>query len=71
METACSAVAVGLAQGYQPICAFNMGAKNYMRVAEAYKEALFAAMIISVLAFWVFQLSRAGLPLFFGAGSER
>lgn len=31
------AVVIGFGQGYQPVCSFNNGAKNYKRVYEGYK----------------------------------
>ena len=64
------AFAVGLAQGCQPILGFNMGAKNYARVKETYKKAVFAALIFSVLAFLAFQLFPRQLVSIFGVGDE-
>ena len=62
--------AVGLAQGCQPILGFNMGAKNYDRVMETYKKAVTAALIISVLAFGIFQAFPHQLTGIFGTGDE-
>lgn len=62
--------AVGLAQGCQPILGFNMGAKKYDRVKETYKKAVTAALVISVLAFIVFQLFPRQLTGIFGTGDE-
>ena len=62
--------AVGLAQGCQPILGFNMGAKNYVRVKETYNIAVTAALIISVLAFGIFQAFPHQLTGIFGTGDE-
>lgn len=64
------AFSVGLAQGCQPILGFNMGAKNYGRVKETYKKALAFALIISVLAFLMFQLFPRQIVSIFGSGEE-
>lgn len=65
-----SAFSVGLAQGCQPIWGFNMGAKNYKRVKEAYKKALFAALLISIAAFLLFQLFPRQIVSIFGSGDQ-
>ena len=64
------AFCVGLAQGCQPILGFNMGAKNYARVKETYKKALFATLVISVLAFLALQSFPRQIVSIFGTGSE-
>lgn len=61
---------VGLAQGCQPILGFNMGAKNYDRVKETYKKAVTAVLIISVIAFVIFQAFPRQLTGIFGSGDE-
>ena len=65
-----SAFSVGLAQGCQPIWGFNMGAKNYKRVKETYKKALFAALLISIAAFLLFQLFPRQIVSIFGSGDN-
>jgi len=42
-------VALGIAQGFQPISAFNYGAKKYRRLRDAYKYTLIAATIVLVI----------------------
>ena len=37
------AIALGIGQGFQPVCAFNYGAKKYKRLREAYKFTLILA----------------------------
>lgn len=63
-----SSFSVGLAQGCQPIWGFNMGAKNYGRVKEAYKKALTCALTISIVAFLLFQLFPRQIVSIFGSG---
>ena len=62
--------AIGLAQGLQPICSFNYGAKKYARVRETYRLALIAATCISFLAFLCFQLFPRQIISIFGNGTE-
>lgn len=61
---------VGIAQGCQPIFSFNYGAKKYRRVIDTYKTAATAGTIISVAAFFVFQLFPRQVMSIFGPGSE-
>lgn len=65
-----SAFSVGLAQGCQPILGFNIGARNYDRVKSTYKKALSAALVISVIAFLLFQLFPRQIVGIFGSGEE-
>ncbi len=45
------AVIIGYGQGFQPVCSFNNGAKNYKRVIDAYKfTAVITTIIISALS---------------------
>lgn len=63
-------IVVGLAQGAQPIIGFNYGAKNYSRVKEAYFKNVIIVMIISGIAFLLFQLFPTQITSLFGNGSE-
>lgn len=40
------AVVIGYGQGYQPVCSFNFGAKNYKRVFDGYK---FLAVVTTII----------------------
>ena len=40
------AIALGIGQGFQPVCAFNYGAGKYARQREAYKFTLKLSMIV-------------------------
>ncbi|MDR2393692.1 MAG: hypothetical protein LBD93_06020 [Treponema sp.] len=46
----------GIGQSTQPIFGFNYGAKRYDRVKETYWKALSAALVVSFIAFIVFQV---------------
>ena len=60
----------GVSAKLNMILGFNMGAKKYDRVKETYKKAVTAALVISVLAFIVFQLFPRQLTGIFGTGDE-
>ena len=64
------AIIVGIAQGCQPIIGYNYGAKNYRRVRETYKRAVFIATAVAVLFFLCFQLFPRQITSVFGNGSE-
>lgn len=63
-------VCIGVAQGMQPIVSFNRGAGKFDRVRKTYRMALTCNIIISCLAFVVFQLFPEQLLSIFGSGSE-
>ncbi|HHW31600.1 MAG TPA: MATE family efflux transporter [Clostridiaceae bacterium] len=63
-------VVIGLAQGLQPIASFNYGAKQYDRVKMAYSLAIRCGLIISSVAFFLFQLVPRQIMALFGSGSE-
>lgn len=64
------ALTVGLSQGCQPVFSFNMGAKQYKRVKEAYKKAVIAEIAISILVFAALQLFPRQIVSIFGSGEE-
>lgn len=43
------AIALGIGQGFQPVCGFNYGAHKYSRVRKAYKVTLCLAEIVLVV----------------------
>lgn len=63
-------IVIGLAQGTQPIESFNYGAKKYERVKKAYWLATITAGVISITAFFAFQLFPKQILSLFGKGSE-
>lgn len=64
------AVCIGIAQGMQPICSFNYGAKKYKRVMETAKLSIACGSIICILAFIMFQVFPRQIISIFGDGSE-
>ncbi|MCI8332086.1 MAG: MATE family efflux transporter [Clostridiales bacterium] len=56
---------IGFAQGFQPVCGFNWGAKRYDRVMQAYRFCLKVALImLSALGVLFFLLASPLLSLF-------
>lgn len=64
------AIAIGIAQGCQPIWGFNYGAHNYDRVREAYKKAFAICIVLGIVFFGCFQLFPRQIVSIFGSGSE-
>ncbi len=60
---------IGTAQGCQPICGFNYGAKNYPRVKKTYLTAAAVVTAISTAAFLCFQIFPRQIVAIFGEGS--
>lgn len=63
-------IVIGIGQGSQPIESFNYGARKYDRVKEAYRQALIAGGMISIVSFLLFQLFPRQIMSMFGSGSE-
>lgn len=63
-------VAVGMAQGAQPIFSYNYGAGNYKRVREGLKSVIISVSIVNLLGFIVFQLFPHQITSFFGNGNK-
>ncbi len=63
-------IVIGLAQGTQPIESYNYGAKQFDRVRSAYRIAVSAGAVISVIAFVMFQLFPRQIIGLFGEGSD-
>jgi putative MATE family efflux protein len=58
-------VGLGIGQGFQPVSAFNYGAKKYSRVkSSAYVTMLFGLILISVLSATCFVFAPAIIQLF-------
>lgn len=45
----CSSAMIGFGQGFQPVCGFNYGAKNYRRVREAFWFAVKASTVVLLI----------------------
>lgn len=61
---------IGISQGLQPIVSFNFGAKKYQRVKSAYLRAASYGLILSLIAFGMFQLIPRRIISLFGNGSN-
>lgn len=59
------AVVIGYGQGYQPVCSFNNGAKQYKRVYDGYKfTAVITTVIITVMSVIGFIFAPELIALF-------
>ena len=63
-------VVIGLSQGIQPIASFNYGAKRYDRVKGVYLLAMKCGLVVSIIAFALFQAIPRPIISMFGSGSE-
>ena len=65
-----NSIIIGIAAGSQPIIGYNYGAKKYDRVKQTLKIVLGSSVIISIIAFILFQTIPDKLILIFGSGDE-
>ena len=65
-----NSIIIGIAAGSQPIFGYNYGARKYDRVKKALKIVLGSSVIISTIAFILFQTIPDKLILIFGSGDE-
>ncbi len=63
-----NSIIIGLAAGSQPIFGYNYGARKFNRVKEALKIVLRTSVIISTIAFILFQTIPDKLISIFGSG---
>ena len=63
-------IIIGISQGLQPIVSYNYGAKQYDRVKKGYLLAAKTGLVISVIAFLIFQIFPRQIIAIFGNGSE-
>ena len=61
---------IGISQGLQPIVSFNYGAKQYDRVKKAYLRAILYGFVLSLFAFFMFQVFPRNIISLFGNGTE-
>lgn len=61
---------IGISQGLQPIISFNYGARKFKRVKEAYLRAASYGAVLSVGAFFMFQIFPRPIIALFGDGTE-
>ena len=65
-----NSIIVGLAAGTQPILGYNYGARKFQRVKSALKTVLGISIMISTIAFILFQTIPDKLIAIFGSGDE-
>lgn len=65
-----NSIIIGIAVGAQPILGYNYGAKNYKRVKQTLKIVLSSSVVISTIAFILFQTIPDKLILIFGNGNS-
>ena len=65
-----NSIIIGIAAGSQPILGYNYGAKKYDRVKKTLKIVLGSSLVISAIAFILFQTIPDKLILIFGSGDE-
>ncbi len=65
-----NSIIIGIAAGSQPIVGYNYGAKKYDRVKQALKIVLGSSLVISTIAFILFQTIPDKLIAIFGSGDE-
>jgi putative MATE family efflux protein len=63
-------IIIGLAVGAQPILGYNYGSGKYERVKETLKIVLKTSLIITIIAFILFQTIPDKLILIFGNGND-
>ena len=66
-----NSIIIGIAAGAQPILGYNYGAGNFERVKKTLKTVLSLSIIISTIAFLLFQLIPDKLIAIFGSGDEK
>ena len=65
-----NSIIIGIAAGAQPILGYNYGAEKYDRVKQTLKTVLGLSIIISTIAFILFQTIPDKLIAIFGSGEE-
>ena len=65
-----NSIIIGIAAGSQPIFGYNYGAKKFDRVKQSLKMVLGTSVIISIIAFILFQTIPDKLISIFGSGDE-
>lgn len=65
-----NSIIIGISAGAQPILGYNYGAQNYNRVKKTLKYVLGLSLIVSTVAFLLFQLIPDKLIGIFGSGNE-
>ena len=56
---------IGFGQGFQPVCGFNYGAKNYRRVEKAYQFSLHVCFVVLLTMGGISFLNAGRIVMFF------
>lgn len=70
MSQIINSVIIGIAVGAQPILGYNYGAGKHNRVKETLKMVLIISVLVSIVAFILFQTIPDKLISIFGSGDE-
>ena len=70
MSQILNSIIIGIAAGSQPIFGYNYGARKFDRVKSALKSVLGLSLVISTIAFILFQTIPEKLISIFGSGDE-
>ena len=65
-----NSIIIGIASGSQPIFGYNYGARKFDRVKQTLKIVLGSSLVISTIAFILFQTIPDKLIAIFGSGDE-
>ena len=65
-----NSIIIGIAAGSQPIFGYNYGARKFDRVKQTLKIVLGSSLVISTIAFILFQTIPEKLIAIFGSGDE-
>ncbi len=65
-----NSIIIGIATGAQPIFGYNYGARKFDRVKQTLKSVLGTSLVISTIAFILFQTVPDKLISIFGSGDE-
>ncbi|MBQ9395893.1 MAG: MATE family efflux transporter [Proteobacteria bacterium] len=63
-------VAIGIGQGFQPVCGFNFGARLFDRVREAFFFGVKASTIVMTVGFFLLYFGAAEIIDLFGSSRE-
>lgn len=63
-------IAIGIGQGFQPVCGFNFGAKRFDRVREAFFFGTKANTIIMVTGFVLLNIFSSQIIQWFGSSEQ-
>lgn len=66
-----NSIILGLAMGSQPIIGYNYGAQNYDRVKKTLKTVVISGLVISTVAFALFETIPDKIILLFGGSGDK